>query len=188
MPNHNNFDPATQAQQLQINISNTQRMHQPDQDEESSNPMMSSDRQGAQGESSGESDRLLTNMIAPRGNAPNAAAELNDEDFDFKGTSRKEYENLIWNGVMSEILENFLYLGSDNVARDQEAFQKAGITHVINCAADYSEPYFQDQGVVYLNYHLKDHVRESIECVFYDSIQFMEDARKQNGRVYVHCV
>jgi hypothetical protein len=84
--------------------------------------MMSSDRQGAQGESSGESDRLLTNMIAPRGNAPNAAAELNDEDFDFKGTSRKEYENLIWNGVMSEILENFLYLGSDNVARDQEAF------------------------------------------------------------------
>jgi hypothetical protein len=24
--------------------------------------------------------------------------------------------------VMSEILENFLYLGSDNVARDQEAF------------------------------------------------------------------
>ena len=96
-------------------------MHQPDLDEESSNQVMSSDRQGAQGESS-ESDRHLTNMIAPRGNGPNAAPELNDEDFDFKGTSRKEYENLIWNGVMSEIIENYLYLGSDNVAKDQEAF------------------------------------------------------------------
>ena len=38
-------------------------MHQPDVDEESSNPVMSSDRQGAQGESSGESDRHLTNMV-----------------------------------------------------------------------------------------------------------------------------
>jgi hypothetical protein len=60
-------------------------------------------------------------MIAPRGgNGP--TNELNDEDFDFKGTSRKEYENLIWNGIMSEIIDNFLFLGSDKVAKDEEAF------------------------------------------------------------------
>jgi protein-tyrosine phosphatase len=35
---------------------------------------------------------------------------------------------------------------------------------------------------------LKDHVRENIECVFYDAIDFMENARKQGGKVYVHCV
>ena len=35
---------------------------------------------------------------------------------------------------------------------------------------------------------MKDHVREQIECVFYDAIQFIEDARKQNGKIYVHCV
>jgi protein-tyrosine phosphatase len=31
-------------------------------------------------------------------------------------------------------------------------------------------------------------VREQIECIFYDAIEFIEDARYQGGRVYVHCV
>jgi len=114
--------------------------------------------------------------------------ELNDEDFDFKGTSRKEYENLIYRGVCSEIIDGFLYLGSDKVAQDEAAFKEHGITHVVNCAGDYSEDYFKNDGVVYLTYHLKDHVREDISCVFYETIEFMENARKQNGRVFVHCV
>jgi len=95
---------------------------------------------------------------------------------------------MIWRGVCSEIIDEFLYLGSDMVAKDEEAFKKAGITHVINCAADFSEDYFKDKGVTYRSYHLKDNVKENIECVFYDAIQFMENARNQNGRVYVHCV
>ena len=37
-------------------------------------------------------------------------------------------------------------------------------------------------------YHLKDHVRENIECVFYDAIDFFEEAKKEGGKVYVHCV
>jgi protein-tyrosine phosphatase len=63
-----------------------------------------------------------------------------------------------------------------------------GITHVINCAADYSANYFNDDSITYKKYHLKDHVREQIECIFYDAIQFIEEARNQNGKVYVHCV
>lgn len=50
---------------------------------------------------------------------------------------------MVWSGVCSEIIDNFLYLGSDKVAQDEESFKKAGITHVINCAADYSEDYFK---------------------------------------------
>lgn len=45
-----------------------------------------------------------------------------------------------------------------------------GITHVVNCAADYSENYLQDKGVKYKAYFLKDSVREDISCVFYDAI------------------
>jgi len=41
---------------------------------------------------------------------------LNDEDFDYKGTSRKQYEHSMYNGVCSMILDDFLYLGSDVVA------------------------------------------------------------------------
>ena len=79
-------------------------------------------------------------------------------------------------------------MGGDLVARDAEVFQNVGITHVINCAADYSEDYHKDKGVVYKSYHLKDHVNEDIACCFYDAIKFMTDCRNQGGKLYVHCV
>ena len=37
-------------------------------------------------------------------------------------------------------------------------------------------------------FHLKDHVRESIECVFYEAIFFIEEAKKKGGKIYIHCV
>lgn len=68
--------------------------------------------------------------------------QLNDEDFDFKGTSRKEYENEFYKRICSEVIDGFMWLGSDLVARDDEQMlTKIGITHVVNCAADYSENY-----------------------------------------------
>ena len=70
-------------------------------------------------------------------------------------------------------MDNFLYLGSDVIARDEMVLQKIGITHVLNCAADYSENYLQSKGVQYKSYHLKDHVREDISCIFYDAIDFI---------------
>jgi predicted secreted protein len=85
--------------------------------------------------------------------------KLTDEDFDMKGTSRKEYENEYYKRVCSEVIENFLYLGSDFIAKDKEILNQHGITHVINCAADYSANYF-DGPIKYKKYHLKDHVRE----------------------------
>ena len=46
--------------------------------------------------------------------------QLSDDDFDMKGTSRKEYENEYFKRVCSEIIDGFLYLGSDVVASDRE--------------------------------------------------------------------
>ena len=117
-----------------------------------------------------------------------APEQLNDEDFDYKGTSRKEYENEFYKRICSCIIDGYLYLGSDLVAKDSEQFRKNGITHVINCAADYSEDYHKDKGVIYKSYHLKDHVGEDIQCVFYDAVAFMMKAREEGGKVYVHCV
>ena len=94
-----------------------------------------------------------------------------------KGTSRKEYENEYYKRICSEIIDNFLYLGSDFVASDKEILQKNEITHVVNCAADFSACYFEDL-LTYKPFHLKDHVRENIECVFYEAIHFIEEARK----------
>lgn len=58
---------------------------------------------------------------------------------------------------------------------------------MVNCAADYSANYFEDR-CKYKSYHLKDHVRENIESIFYDAIHFIDNARKEGGKVYVHCV
>lgn len=102
-----------------------------------------------------------------------APEQLSDEDFDYKGTSRKEYENEYFKRVCSEIIDGFLYLGSDLIARDVETFQNLGITHVVNCAGDYSENYHQDRGVTYKTYYLKDHVGEDIACIFYDALAFI---------------
>ena len=86
------------------------------------------------------------------------------------------------------ILEDFLYLGSDIVAQDYDLLKQNKITHVVNCAADYSADYHLDKGMKYLSLHLKDHVRENIESSFYSVIDFMTQAKQEGGRVYVHCV
>lgn len=46
--------------------------------------------------------------------------KLTDEDFDMKGTSRKEYENEFYKRICSEVIDGFLYLGSDFVASDKD--------------------------------------------------------------------
>ena len=99
-----------------------------------------------------------------------APEQLSDEDFNYRGTSRKEYENEFYKRVCSEVIDNFMYLGGDLVARDSEVFENRGFTHVINAAADYSSDYHKDKGVIYKSYHLKDHNKEDIACIFYDAI------------------
>jgi dual specificity MAP kinase phosphatase len=87
----------------------------------------------------------------------------------------------MFNHVCSSVLDGFMYLGSDNVAKDYNKLKENGITHVINCAADYSADYHLDKGI-------KDHVRENIESIFYEAIEFFNKAKEENGRVFVHCV
>ena len=84
----------------------------------------------------------------------------------------------MFNNLCSIIIKDLLYLGSDIVAKDYEKLTANGITHVINCAADYSSNYHEDKGIKYLSFHLKDHVRENIECCFYESIKFINEAKE----------
>lgn len=103
------------------------------------------------------------------------------------GTTRADYTNEYYKHVCSEIIEDFIYLGGDKVAQNKELLKKNGITHVMNCAADYSDNYHKND-FVYKSYHLGDNTRENIECVFYDGIDFFDKVKREGGRVYVHCV
>ena len=80
----------------------------------------------------------------------------------------------MFNSVCSQIIDGFIFLGSDNVAKDYEKLKENGITHVINCARDFSADYHAAKGIKYLSFHLKDHVQENIESVFYEVIDFFE--------------
>lgn len=94
----------------------------------------------------------------------------------------------MFNMVCSQIIDGFIFLGSDNVAKDYDKLRENGITHVINCACDFSADYHESKGLKYLSFHLKDHVQENIESVFYEVIEFFESAKASGGRVFVHCV
>ena len=56
-------------------------------------------------------------------------------------------------------MQGLLFLGGDLVAKNKETLQANGITHVINCAGDYSSNYFSES-ITYKTYHLKDSNRE----------------------------
>jgi hypothetical protein len=104
-----------------------------------------------------------------------------------KDTSVIEMRQAYCRTVCSEVIENFLYLGSDFIAKSKEILLDRGITHVLNCSGGYSPNYHLDT-FKYKTYQLKDSPIELIEACFYETIDFLQDVRDQGGRVYVHCV
>lgn len=80
-----------------------------------------------------------------------------------------------------------MYVGGETIAYNKQLLESVGITHIINAAGDICANKFTDQ-IEYLTYYLKDAKTENIECVFYETIFFIEKALKENGKVLIHCV
>lgn len=87
--------------------------------------------------------------------------------------------------TLSRILD-YLYLGGQKPAMDRTALHKAGITHVLNCAGGVCKDYFPDE-FVYKTYDIGDGLFEDITCLFYESLEFIESALQNNGKVFIHC-
>jgi len=87
--------------------------------------------------------------------------------------------------ICSKITEH-LYLGSDTVARDFELLQNCQVTHILNCAATACENYFPDR-FTYKSLFLYDGSNENISCLFYNVLDFLENAISNGGTVFVHC-
>ena len=88
-------------------------------------------------------------------------------------------------------LTDYLYIGGYNEARNMELLAGLGITHVLNCAAyrkSLRNPYPEWTGIIgYRQF-------EASDDDFYDIIQhvpasksFIDGARSQGGKVFVHC-
>lgn len=79
-----------------------------------------------------------------------------------------------------------VYFGGEGVARDRQKLGNHGITHVVNCVGLEVGNFF-DEELTYLGLFLQDSGEEDILAVLYDVFDFIEEAKRCNGNVFVHC-
>lgn len=90
-------------------------------------------------------------------------------------------------GGPSEILLNFLYLGDLTDARNESKIRDLGITHIVNVTTEIPNFIQSLPKIDYFNINVNDTPRDNISAKFMDAINFIENVRKINGKVLVHC-
>ena len=117
---------------------------------------------------------------------PNLSLAEIEEDDDIRYTNRAQMKLEMFSTAMSELYPG-LYVAGDIIARDKALLKAKGITHIVNCAGNVCGNYHPED-FRYLSYFLKDSNTEGIECVFYETTQFIETALAAGGKVLVHCM
>ncbi|ETI51670.1 hypothetical protein F441_05032 [Phytophthora nicotianae CJ01A1] len=87
----------------------------------------------------------------------------------------------------NEIVDGFLYLGNFWQANSAEVIDALEITHVVNMGA-ITDQRNKFEHVEYLDVAIKDNVDVDIAQEFGPTIEFIQKAASQNGRVLIHCV
>lgn len=72
---------------------------------------------------------------------------------------------------ISEIIEGFIYISNYAVAKNKELIEENKITHIINASSDNCLNHFNEEGIVYLNYYLKDHPIE-VKFLFINLLEY----------------
>jgi len=99
---------------------------------------------------------------------------------------RKEKRAL--EGLMpSELVAGFLYLGSNDSARNKKHLEALGITHILNMADELENAFPGDFS--YKKCGVNDTITGSnFHEFFKDALEFIDDAQRQFGKkVFVHC-
>ncbi|GFO42042.1 dual specificity protein phosphatase 19 [Plakobranchus ocellatus] len=79
----------------------------------------------------------------------------------------------------------FLLMGSQDVAHDMETLRKHGVTHILNVATGVENMFPKD--FVYQTQEIRDLPEFPIFHGFEKAINFIDNCRKGNGIVLVHC-
>eukprot|EP01105_Mastigella_eilhardi_P022190 TRINITY_DN5451_c0_g3_i1.p2 TRINITY_DN5451_c0_g3~~TRINITY_DN5451_c0_g3_i1.p2 ORF type:complete len:176 (+),score=51.34 TRINITY_DN5451_c0_g3_i1:303-830(+) len=86
----------------------------------------------------------------------------------------------------SEVVDGFLWLGSQYNAADEPALRALGITHVLNCAREVPD-LFRGQGIEYLHLPWFDNDTQKLRELP-AAVAWLRAAREREGcRVLVHC-
>lgn len=85
----------------------------------------------------------------------------------------------------SQILD-YIYIGSEGVARNRKTLYENGITHVLNCVGFVCPEYFP-QDFSYKTLWLQDSPTEDITSILYDVFDYFEEVQEEGGHIFVHC-
>jgi predicted protein tyrosine phosphatase len=88
-----------------------------------------------------------------------------------------------WRDHLSPVTD-FLLIGSDSIAGQAARLRKAGITHIINCAAQLVTTV---PGFTHLDIPMNDGGDENVISSIFRTTVFIQKAARANGRVLIHC-
>jgi len=77
-------------------------------------------------------------------------------------------------------------MGDCIAAQNKEELLNLGITHIINCAGMKINNFFPDS-FIYKKIELYDNPAEEIYSLFYEVIDFIQNAVQFSGKVFIHC-
>jgi len=83
-------------------------------------------------------------------------------------------------------INDYLFLGSLQGAKDKTTLKKFGITHIINISS-ISDTNFYENEFKYLTIDIKDSHEENIKRFFPTLVQYIETVKDQQGKIFVHC-
>jgi protein-tyrosine phosphatase/rhodanese-related sulfurtransferase len=87
--------------------------------------------------------------------------------------------------IASQILP-YLFIGNQRDAANRERLNELGVTHVLNVTS-HLPLHFENEGITYKRIPATDSGSQNLKQYFSEAINFIESARKSNGKVLVHC-
>jgi len=87
----------------------------------------------------------------------------------------------------SELIENFLYLGSLLSADKMEVLKLLNITRIVNTAGELANFFHDHPDFMYMKVPVDDYPSTIIKIYFDETFNFIDSAHKENKRVLVHC-
>jgi len=80
----------------------------------------------------------------------------------------------------------FLFVGSENVARQKDLLLEKGITHIVNCSGTTSPNFYEDT-FKYMTLKLNDSPKEDVLQLFKQVVAYITEAVENGGHVFIHC-
>ncbi|CAF0730379.1 unnamed protein product, partial [Brachionus calyciflorus] len=89
----------------------------------------------------------------------------------------------------SFVLRPFLYLGGASVNQDPNLVNYYGITHILNLAYEITPNMhlYRNRNIQYKHIRADDALNYNIRNHFEEAFEMIDDARRTNGKILVHC-